>query len=161
MSVERLEGLRAALAELVDWESAGPTAAREDTDQFRAGYQSAARDAIDNVRTLVDDADPAIEPEVIVSRRDGPMHLFFELSYASYLVLPRALIQEMPLEWQRRMVSLLDQMRAEFPGYGTAAAPDNYRVHLLDEGTHRFRRDGLSEYRHPDHALIDSLRKAV
>lgn len=42
------------------------------------------------------------------------VHGFFELSYASYLVLPRSLMQSMPGEWQERMVACLEEMDAHF-----------------------------------------------
>jgi hypothetical protein len=37
----------------------------------------------------------------------GEVHRFFSLSYASWLVLPRVSLQEMPLDWQARFVALL------------------------------------------------------
>lgn len=36
-----------------------------------------------------------------------PIHDWFELSYSSYLVLPRSVLQSMPVEWQRQFVELL------------------------------------------------------
>jgi hypothetical protein len=97
-----------------------------------------------------------------MARRDGPMHTWFELSYSSYLVLPRSLIQEMPVRWQRRMVALIEEMRSEYPGFADGSVPevsDNYRVRVRDDETKRYVPDPLSDYRHPDHALIERLRK--
>ena len=39
-----------------------------------------------------------------------PMHEFFELSYAQYLVLQRSVIQSMPLPWRIRLRVLLDEL---------------------------------------------------
>lgn len=39
----------------------------------------------------------------------GPIHAFFELTYASWLVLPRVSLQEMPTDWQARFVALLEE----------------------------------------------------
>lgn len=39
----------------------------------------------------------------------GPLHLYFGLSYASWLVLPRVALQEMPLDWQARFAALLEE----------------------------------------------------
>jgi hypothetical protein len=47
-------------------------------------------------------------------RTSGPIHGWFELTYASYQVLPRVLMQSMPVEWQHRMVACLEEMRAAF-----------------------------------------------
>lgn len=42
--------------------------------------------------------------------RDKDIHAWFELSYATYLVLPRSVLQSMPKEWQIKFVELLDQL---------------------------------------------------
>jgi hypothetical protein len=84
---------------------------------------------------------------------DGPMHDWFGLSYASYLVLPRSLIQEMPPEWQQRLVDLLDEMGREFPGMD-----DEYQVLMRDAGG-RFREDPLRGYRRPDVAALAKARR--
>lgn len=74
---------------------------------------------------------------------DEPIHGFFELSYASYLVLPRTVLQSMPAEWQRRFVLMMGEildMLGEFPGnLGT------YRV-LLHDQHGRFIKDPLRDY---------------
>ena len=46
-----------------------------------------------------------------VTETQEPIHEFFELSYAHYLVLPRSLLQSMPVEWQKRFVECLDRFR--------------------------------------------------
>lgn len=38
------------------------------------------------------------------------IHLWFNLTYANYLVLPRAVLQSMPDEWQERFVTCLDEL---------------------------------------------------
>ena len=45
---------------------------------------------------------------------EAPFHGWFQLSYSSYLVLPRSLLEAMPLEWQARMILLLDEMAEVF-----------------------------------------------
>lgn len=37
------------------------------------------------------------------------LHLWFGLSYASFLVMPRVAMMQMPKEWQERMAELLNQ----------------------------------------------------
>ena len=41
---------------------------------------------------------------------DTPVHEYFELTYAQYLVLPRTALQSMPTEWQHRFVQCLREL---------------------------------------------------
>lgn len=43
-----------------------------------------------------------------------PFHGWFGLSYASWLVLPRLILQGMPPEWQAKMIALLKEMDDTF-----------------------------------------------
>lgn len=68
---------------------------------------------------------------------DGPVHLWFSLSYSNYLVLPRALMQSMPIEWQERVTACLDEMHDAFQHVPQAEA---YKVeaateHIVNEMT--------------------------
>lgn len=85
---------------------------------------------------------------------DQDVHAWFELSYSSYLVLPRTLMQEMPAAWQHAMVGLLERMREEFPN-----SHDEYMVMLRGEHG-RFRHDPLMNYRYPDRDAIATARGA-
>ena len=66
-----------------------------------------------------------------------PVHEWFELTYSNYLVLPRTLLQSMPVDWQQRMVASLDELRAAFEhipqaeGYKVEAAT-SHEVSDLD-----------------------------
>jgi len=85
---------------------------------------------------------------------DGPVHVAFGLTYASYLVWPRVLMTAMPLDWQERFVALAD----EFSDAWTQYEPQQgYRVQRLG-ARGRFVRDPLGNYRHPDLRLLSSLR---
>lgn len=81
------------------------------------------------------------------------VHGWFDLSYASYLTLPRSLMQEMPAEWQHRMVELLERMHEEFP-----EEHSGYAVFKRDRETGRFTLDRLRAYRHPDESAIAAAR---
>lgn len=76
------------------------------------------------------DAQMVHEPMAEELDEDGldqdPMdiHTYFGLSYANYLVRPRALLQSMPEGWQQQFVALLRQMDGHFADVGL---PD-YRV---------------------------------
>ena len=87
---------------------------------------------------------------------EEPVNDWFELSYASYLTLPRSLLEAMPVPWQERLVLLLTELEAEFP---VSWPPEGkYRVSLVAPSG-RFMKDALAEYRRPDTFLIESLRQ--
>src|SRR5438067_2115772 len=87
-------------------------------------------------------------------RRDGPIHGWFSLTYSSYLVLPRSLLQEMPTEWQQRFVDAIEEIRDYF---NCTEIEDNYTVHLRDKHG-RYKTDPLGQYRHPNRELIESMK---
>jgi hypothetical protein len=64
------------------------------------------------------DPGPAEQP---YERTGGPVDEWFGLSFANFLVVHRVRLQSMPLQWQRRLVGLLEELRA---AYGDAADPD-------------------------------------
>lgn len=55
------------------------------------------------------------------------IHLWFNLTYANYLVAPRSVLQSMPDEWQKRFVLCLNEMQKAF---GHLEWPD-YEVKTL------------------------------
>lgn len=55
---------------------------------------------------------PAEEP---YERTSGPVHTWFGLTYANFLVIHRAQLQSMPLDWQRHFTDLLDDLHAAYP----------------------------------------------
>lgn len=71
-----------------------------------------------------------------------PIHLFFELSYASYLALPRSVLQSMPEGWQRRFVACLEELDDAIEWRPRAGG---YWVQLRDERG-RYLRDPLADY---------------
>ena len=82
------------------------------------------------------------------------IHDWFGLTYSSYLVIPRSALQVMPEEWQKRLVSLLDE--AEEMGLETPT----YVVQRRDESG-RFISDEWADYRHPKitHLLPEELKR--
>jgi hypothetical protein len=69
-----------------------------------------------------------------------PIHAWFGLSYASYLVLPRSLLQSMPAPWQAHLVGLLGVLNERYPD-----RDDNYDVRLRDDQG-RYVADPLEDY---------------
>jgi hypothetical protein len=47
-------------------------------------------------------------------RTSGPIHQYFGLTYANFLVIHRARLQSMPLEWQQRCTVLLEELQAAY-----------------------------------------------
>lgn len=70
---------------------------------------------------------PGPDPTII---DEDPIHLWFGLSYASYLVIPRAVLQSMPHDWQSRLISLMDELNETIDWM-----PDDYEyeIGMLDE----------------------------
>lgn len=91
------------------------------------------------------DVCPCLDPGSIPSHVInccGPIHQFFELSYASYLVLPRSILQSMPKDWQARFVMALAEIERRFdafPGEGC------YDV-LLKDDSGKVMDDPLANY---------------
>lgn len=76
---------------------------------------------------------------------ETPIHDWFGLSYASYLVIPRAVIEQMPTGWQKHFVWMLDLADKELLDIPYV----RYRIQAVDESTGRIIRDPMAEYRHP------------
>jgi hypothetical protein len=72
-----------------------------------------------------------------------PIHEWFELSYASYLVLPRSILQSAPISWQKRFVKCLNELEELF---GNVPLKGTYKVYLKDKSTGRFLSDPLMNY---------------
>ena len=83
---------------------------------------------------------------------DQDVHDSFGLTYASYLVVPRTLLQEMDARWQHEFTALMDEFNATFPGY-----VDEYAVLKRGERA-RFERDPLRHYRYPDQDAVSAAR---
>jgi hypothetical protein len=92
--------------------------------------------------------------EFIVTESEK-LQCWFGLSYASFLTLPRVLMQAMPIEWQNKMADLLREYEEAFPNQ-----PDiGTRVQITDERGHLIKTpEWLLNYRHPDRETIDGLR---
>lgn len=84
------------------------------------------------------------------------LNIWFSLSYASWLTLPRILMQEMPEEWQNKMVDLLEEYELEYPNQpdiGTRVMCTDNRGKLIKTPRQ------LINYRHPDLSYIQRFRE--
>jgi len=70
-----------------------------------------------------------------------PIHMWFELTYSSYLVLHRSLLQSMPREWQVKFVGLLEEMEDSFD---CSDVPTSFTVKAKKNG--KFVHDPYADY---------------
>ena len=81
---------------------------------------------------------------------------WFGLSYASFLVLPRVLMEAMDDPWKERMAVLLKEFDQEFVNVPSV----NFTVRVTDDDNRMVKTpEWMLNYRHPDRALINSFRK--
>jgi len=81
---------------------------------------------------------------------------WFGLGRASFLTLPRVLMEAMPDEWQGRMASLLEEYDEAFPNQPNMST----RVQATVDGKLVKMPPWVLNYRRPDQAEIDRLRAA-
>jgi hypothetical protein len=108
--------------------------------------------AIDDPEALLDRADI----EAVWGKRyeSADLQLWFGLSHASFLVLPRVLMEAMPIDWQDKMAGLLMEYDKAFPNQ-----PDiGTRVQITQDGKLIRTPAWLINYRRPDKEAIDKLR---
>lgn len=91
------------------------------------------------------------DQEVIL---ESPIHIWFEMSYAQYLTIPRSIMEAMPHEWQQKMSDLLDELDET---YDWRPKEGRYWCRLKnDKGW--FVEDPLMQYRHPNSGYIQSIK---
>jgi hypothetical protein len=83
--------------------------------------------------------------------------LWFGITHASWLTMPRILMHEMPDEWQRKMADLLDEWDDTW--YFSDEIPEPY---VSAKKGNKFTRwpDWLLCYQHPNINAVNSLRAA-
>ena len=71
-----------------------------------------------------------------------PVHSYFELSYAHYLVIPRTALQSMPVEWQKRFIECMEELD------NLIDWEQRYEVSLRDDDGHflSIETDPLNDY---------------
>lgn len=84
------------------------------------------------------------------------LHLWFGLSYAAFLVMPRVAMMQMPKEWQESMAELLNQYDETIDT--SAFGVKGCRVQALNsEGKLMKMPDELLNYRHPQPEVVAQL----
>lgn len=90
-------------------------------------------------------------------RRNGAVDDAFGLTRANYLVWPRSLMQEMPIEWQEQFATLNNELWEEFDSH---VCNCHYEVRKRDERG-RYEADALADYRHMHPGVVDSFRRTT
>lgn len=81
---------------------------------------------------------------------------WFGLSYASFAVLPRIMMQDMSQEWQDKMADLLEEYETAFPNQDHLPSA---HVSARTNGNKYCRwPDWLLHYRNPDRYQLDKVR---
>ncbi len=71
------------------------------------------------------------QQQQVIIQTNGAVHRWFGLSYASYLVYARSILQSMPLDWQEEFVKLLERIPQELET--DPADSHTYNVRAIDE----------------------------
>jgi len=92
-----------------------------------------------------------------VSNRPGydALWLWFSISRAGWVTLPRVLIHEMPDDWQGKMATLLREYESTFTEWPEGLGS---RVQLTDNGSLTSYYNWLHDYRHPAKGKIETLK---
>lgn len=81
---------------------------------------------------------------------EGKLSCWFELSYASFLTLPRIAMEAMPPEWQGKMADLLNELDDTFPNFPSF----KYRVQRVEGNKLSKFPKWLLNYRYPNYEEI-------
>lgn len=74
---------------------------------------------------------------------EEPIHELFGLSYCSYIVLHRSILQSMPIKWQNKFVKCLQELSSAVSEIKDI--PRNYTVSTRDDKG-RFIKDDYRDY---------------
>ncbi len=80
--------------------------------------------------------------------------LWFGLSYASWLTLPRVMMHAMPDDWQMQMAKLCEQWDGHWQN-----RPQLEAVVVLKQNKKFIKTPEWLEYRHPDQEALDGMKR--
>ncbi|NCU33256.1 MAG: hypothetical protein EOM23_10085 [Candidatus Moranbacteria bacterium] len=75
-------------------------------------------------------------------KQEDYIHQYFGLTYASYLILQRSVMQSMPVKWQKKFVTLLEEL--DHATNKLTDLPPMYTVNARDGA--RFIHDKYADY---------------
>lgn len=83
------------------------------------------------------------------------LQVWFGLSYATFAVLPRVLMEHMPEKWQKKMTKLLNELNEAYPNMPNIG----FRVQATSKGKFIKIPYWLLNYRHPNYNELDKIRR--
>ena len=92
----------------------------------------------------------------VMKRSNEELQLWFGLSYSSFLVLPRILMEDMPNEWQSKMAALLNEYNDSFDQ--SEIGVDGCRVQATKDKKLSKMPSELLNYRRPCNIFLDKVR---
>ena len=106
-------------------------------------------------RAMSRSAPAAVATAATAYDRRADLQCWFGLSYASFCVLPRVLMEAMPSEWQSKMAELLREYSEAFD---TGDLPS---AHVSAREGNRFTKwpDWLLDSPHPSQSVIEEIRR--
>lgn len=84
-----------------------------------------------------------------------PVSTWFELTYSSYLVLHRSVMEAMPVEWQRKFVALLEEAREA--ARDIKDLPTNFQVRA--KINNKYAHDPYADYRRGPRPKLRKAKK--
>lgn len=117
----------------------------------------ACLEVAEEIRKLPVRRNPAIEADCESRKGAHDLSCWFGLSYASFCILPRVLMEAMPDEWQGKMAALLNEYGQRYtfrntPTMTTAVSFRNADGQFMDAPRE------LCNYRRPDRAALEKYR---
>lgn len=82
---------------------------------------------------------------------------WFGLSHATYLTIPRVLLHEMPIKWQNKLATLLEEYDNLFP----SLPPFSTRVMMIKNKKPTLTPEWIKSYRHPYKQIIANFKKDI
>lgn len=90
------------------------------------------------------------------TRRNGAIHQAFGLTYASFLVVPRTFLMDMPIEWQNKFTKLMEEYNDSI----NDLSPDyeyNLSVTFKKNGKFTKTPEVFTNYKHPKHMDVCNM----
>ncbi len=84
---------------------------------------------------------------------------WFGMSRASFAILPRVVMADMPEEWQNKFAALVSELDGAYPNQDLNV---NMRVQLVhDSGKYMKMDDFYTNYRYPDRSVLEKMKEPL
>jgi len=103
-------------------------------------------------------ANPKPDDVVPVNEGAEALHLWFGLSYAAWLTLPRVMMRSMPDDWQRDMARLLNEWDQVWQGEPAQILAETRVQRVGERGRLVAWPEWVKNYRRPDEGALDEAR---